>query len=362
MVTFEGYYLLLRKASNSPVSSVLDNHFANVHFSQNESSVVAGDYYLVPIDQYATLQRIMNGAGPSTWQFTSTGSQVIPAVSVQPGIIRTGRGTVYDFRQNGSIDVYHRSGEVTHIAPPANDARGGMLPYASHAAILARQGIQVGSNDPVVAIETALAINERLIREHIRNGAHGAEAALNLLAYRLRQAHDQYTNTDDSNGRERAIRVGLNAATQLSPHLPSVLRWESPDGQALFTAPADVNGYYVLRVIRPFLFLRTDTQRPDVRLISPNALHLQALHASLGDFGLQLERDGHVAGGHLSYEYSPTTRHLTRIRFESNGIISLAHQRGTLLRLSPEEITQLRNSIISSIPWSTRHEIEVSIE
>ena len=120
-----------------------------------------------------------------------------------------------------------------------------------------------------------------------------------------------------------------------------------------------------MRSIVPFLFVidpaESSLYQGQFRLISPDAIHLQALHAQIGNLALAAEKHGWIKGGHLALEYDEGTGHIAKISLEGNGINSLSRP-GEQIKLSQEELARLKQDLRYRIPFNLREKVILDIE
>ena len=361
LASFQGYYLFLappEKRQDVVMADFLEEHFAQIQFSGLRN-------YLIPIEQYYGLKNVMHGRLNSAWDYdqgTQTSPRFRPS-QPQPSLHRTAGRTYYDFRSDGTVVVYHRDGTIKKYSFNRHNSIQGRA-YASHKAILARQGIVVTSDDPVEAIHVGLSRTKDMIKKYGRKAGVSSDS-IGVYQYKLdtiRQRLDASLSQENVQAVETVVGELMRLARNAEGILPSSLQWSNTVSETLLRAPV-VKGKPVVRIIRPFLLIRHSLTnvwaQHDFRVISDKILHMMPLYAHLGQAALTLEKLGLIAGGHLAYEYDAWTGELKRVILENNGMIALS-ARGEH-KLTSEEIADLAKGIRDNIPHARQGSIAVVV-
>ena len=354
-----GFYLAVRAPTGAgskemELSAFLAERFAPVEIAGKPGAIAAGRYHLVPIHQLKPFLDLVAGRA-ADWGYTASEAPAQPEPfyvpsRTTPGVVVTGRGTFYVFRENGAVDVYARDGRILSSSAPVDDE----LPYASHAAILRRQGVRVATRDPVACLEAGLAANAPAIEAHQQaNGT--APSAWGTYGTRMEGLHRRF---QDATGRwsesekGRILGEALALASTASAMLPDRLRPRDPAGPEVDSAPT-TEGRRELRVLRRFFVVRNPAGLESypfglrVFLTHDDCMHLQAAHAVLGGLALTAEKESLIAGGVLSYTYDTDSRRLKAIGLEGNGMVSLA-DRSAMRELRPEELPVMRKLLLAA--------------
>jgi hypothetical protein len=349
MAEFGGFYVAIgydKVQHSETLVRFMDGLFAKVSVttqSTADAPEVNTIVYLVPIEQMQALDHVLKGGGLSEWKFEPPNTQsrksvARPAPAVASGTFRTSGGTYYWFRSDGSVQVVKRSGEVLNF--PSSESIAHQPSYASHAAILARQGVAIQSQDPVDSLQAGLAHNETLIQNHLwANHLSATElgiarASIDQNFHAFVKADGKWANQDKS----QQLKAALDKAGHIDALLPESLQWKSLLDVSLTRAPL-LAGQAQLRVIRRFLLIKNPAgfaaQNPfggRLQIVHDDCMHLQAAVAHLGPFALELEKQGLLLGGHLAFEYDPSTSYLERVVLEDDQIVSLSRP-GTMIQL-----------------------------
>lgn len=336
---FHGSYVLvsadLETLRHPRALTFLAERYAKVRDEGDGTTV----QFVVPLSQYPLVLRILSGdtrdaVAPS--MAPSGATALAPTVPVTPGLVRTGRGTYYDFDRSGMfVTVYARGQSPKRISLVSSAEE---LAYASHAAILRRMGVVLPEKlSPVGQIFAGIEQNQKLLN------AHGTPAAARgLMAYRAEENAHQYdavhrtvpdgrwAESDRVRKRQTILWSTLRESDEYASELPPALRWHGLDSPSLDVAPIASDGHPSLVVQRPFLVfgpaLAQGEAPTEIRVAETrDALHLQIAHAYLGDWTFALDRAGAIAGGILEYEFdAENPEHLVRVELVDDGLVSAA--------------------------------------
>lgn len=386
----EGYFVLLPLDTVPPNAVSLFREFfkgrlfPELVVEKEQGNIPAGRYVLIPPQEYfGFLDRVLRGES-SPWRPADDGSmharerEALP----RPGTEETSRGTFYVFDATGGVRVFSKDGRTYSYFPGGSlsitDKHGKPVPpkngvaispsvrkegYSSHAEILRRQGVNVSESlDPVSAARRAIALNEQAILKNIDGQPQGpAElmrhmAALEEALFEWQEVRppDPTRHRFDFTGSQpyhqrRALYEAMFSADDFDRLLPKTLRWTTFTDRALYQGVDDGDLFGSISRIYPFVVLR----EPEVpfngppsfswRILDPDAIHLQALHAHIGELALTLDKEGYVSGGGLRVVYSPMTWLAESVEIVHDGIISVSD--GTTHGLTDSE----KNAILQSV-------------
>ncbi len=339
----EGFYVLWSPPPGVKLPAQLDYHFDSSFISLTRAYKHI-KIYLIPLDQYLSQRSAFDRSSPREW---IVGLAAPHPLETKPGSITTGLGTHYVFQENGRIDVFPKTGAPFSIANGVKDHRA----FGSHAEILRRQGVSKSSLAATDAenLQIGIARNESQIVNEMQKKEIDPTIR-SLYAQRLKELSNSYKAANPS-AQAAIIKGALALAADAQVFLPEYLKMRPLHDRAFRVAPKFSDGTPQIRILRRFLLLRTASAGLEPTLYiferptnSVDGMHLQVLHGNLGNFALDLEADGKVAGGVIALTYDDTSEHLVGMALDSNGMVPF-HQSPQNTRLTPEEQAWLRNQI-----------------
>lgn len=331
---FSGRYVLFAEnEKNAELGAVRD--FLRTKFPHVREVASGNGYFLVPLSQMGVLSNVLSGKVDES-STNPTVRMTVPPATVKPGMVQTGRGTFYDFDPSGLwVTVYRRGGGAPQRISLVSSEE--QLNYASHAAILARMGVVNPERlSPVEQIDAAIAKTPALLDEYGTPGALRGLQTYRVLENRERFSHlakpapneGRWGPSDRASKRRTVLWSALRDELDYEKALPPGLRWYEAHDPVLARAPVDAEGFPSLRVQRPFLVFGLDLageeEPAELRIAHDrSSLHLQLVQAHLGGFTWDLDREGHVAGGILEFEYEANPPYaLQRIELVDEGMVS----------------------------------------